>query len=554
MTAPRQSLSLRLAHSFLQLALRVWPEESLHWGQALAAELDEIEQPFEALHWVLGGLMLFARASASQFLTWLRLPAGSRLSPAPLLPGNTPSILPKRSRLFTAAIFLATALLLCLPQSREAISTIRASWNGFRGYSTDVRALQNLAARAEKEKDARTLAFIALATPDSNDAITLADHAVAIDPNLTWIYASRTGHPEFTPPSKVRLARLLAADPDNAFPELLAARIISESIFQSLIYRHSQPEIEAALSANQDWATHMDRAFRAPRYDDYFSRHWQLTRNAWNRNPSLSPSLVFVTLWAHSLPDCFSIRSYANLLVQQAHQASVSGRPEQAQSLLREVDSFGRRMTDQNETDSERMMGLELSRWATRELRDSYQGVGKEGESQEAAKRLQGIDNRIHGLMLSFRRIDEPWLHALQWSGLKVQLSAILALLLTITAALTLMALELRPGNSRVRRLRLRRMICLAADWVPVALLVACVAMVWFFQPYAQILHSARSLSSASEAWHTLHFEGLYMLSWTLGALEAPFTPLHFWQAFTCVLVALALFILVRGLLRLKRA
>src|SRR5437660_793505 len=78
--------------------------------------------------------------------------------------------------------------------------------------------------------------------------------------------------------------------------------------------------------------------------------------------------------------------------------------------------------------------------------------------------------------------------------------------------------------------------------------------LVWFFQPYAEILHSARTVASASDAWYSMHFGGLGTLAATLGALEELFTLLHFWQAFLCALVALALFILVRGLLRLKSA
>jgi len=39
-----------------------------------------------------------------------------------------------------ADCLLATAVVVCLPQSREAISTVRGSWNGYRGYSSDVDA------------------------------------------------------------------------------------------------------------------------------------------------------------------------------------------------------------------------------------------------------------------------------------------------------------------------------------------------------------------------------------------------------------------------------
>jgi|SRR6266550_1753235 len=88
----------------------------------------------------------------------------------------------------------------------------------------------------------------------------------------------------------------------------------------------------------------------------------------------------------------------------------------------------------------------------------------------------------------------------------------------------------------------------------PLALLLGCVGLLWLFQPYTQRLRSARSLTSASAAWHSLHFEGLFTLSSTLGALEQPFTPVRFWQSFICALVALALFVVVRGFLRYKRA
>jgi len=133
-------------------------------------------------------------------------------------------------------------MLLFLPQSREAISTVRASWNGYRGYASDVRALQKLAA---------------LATPDAKEAMMLADRAVTMDPSLVWIFACRTDHAEFTPPSKDDLARLLAADPDNAFPELLAARTVSEPLLQSfLLHRLQAPGyVNAMLYADPEWGS-----------------------------------------------------------------------------------------------------------------------------------------------------------------------------------------------------------------------------------------------------------------------------------------------------------
>ena len=88
----------------------------------------------------------------------------------------------------------------------------------------------------------------------------------------------------------------------------------------------------------------MDRAFRAPRYDGYFDRHWQLTREVWNHHPDLSASAIFNSLWVHSLPDVPSIRNYGNYLVHSAQRASDAGHAAEPETLLKRVDGFGRRV------------------------------------------------------------------------------------------------------------------------------------------------------------------------------------------------------------------
>ncbi|PYU49825.1 MAG: hypothetical protein DMG53_04270 [Acidobacteria bacterium] len=263
--------------------------------------------------------------------------------------------------------------------------------------------------------------------------------------------------------------------------------------------------------------------------------------------------MIFNTLWAHPLPDVASIRSYGTHLVHNAQEASTAGRPDEAESLLNRVDEFGRHMADQGETDFERMVGLSVSHQALAELRTLQQTHGMDRQSQEAAPRLEDVDERIESLGHSFRPCS-PAERALDHRALLVQLSAVLAMLVAIVAAFSLFALELplaRPGQQRIR---LRRTICVAADWAPAALLIGCFALLLLFQPYAQILRSARSLGSASEAWHSMHFAGLFTLSASLGALAEPFTAVHFWQAFIAASVGLALFVLARGFLGHKRA
>jgi hypothetical protein len=554
--SPSQPFPRRLAHSALKLALRFWPEESLEWGQALAAELDEIEKPLVVLTWAFGGLMLFTRASVAHLWSWLKLPAGARLSTTSLPLGTTPPILPKRSRLFTAMVLIVTAAVLVLPQSREAISTVRESWTGYQASSSDLRTLEKLAARAEKQKDARTLAFVALNLPDRERAIILADRAVALDPTLAWIYASRVDSRNFSQLTKERVARLLTSDPNNAFAQLIAVQSVYVPRYTALLSRHTPTdrETEAAVTGDPDWAARMVLAFRAPRYDSYFDRNWRLTQEVWNHEPSFSAPLIVGSLWIHSFPDILSIKTYSNRLMRSAQEASSAGDAQRAQSLIFQVDAFGRLMTDQGERDFERLYGLHLSEQATKALQDLYLRTGDSKQAVTAANRLQQIETQSNTLVHSFRDAKPSLTRALERKAFLVQFSAVFAVLLALATVFGLLALELRRERSSKRFPRLGQAICLAVDWAPIALLASFIALLWAFQPFANILRSARSVESASAAWHTMHFQGLFLLSNILDPLFDPMTAYNFWLSFLCALVALALFLIARGFLRHKQA
>jgi len=78
-------------------------------------------------------------------------------------------------------------------------------------------------------------------------------------------------------------------------------------------------------------------------------------------------------------------------------------------------------------------------------------------------------------------------------------------------------------------------------------------ALLWAFQPFANILRSTRSVDSASSAvaWH---FQSLFLLSNILGPLFNPITGYNTWLSFLCALVALALYLIARGFLRRRHA
>jgi len=551
MTTPRQSMIVRSAHWSLNLALRFWPEESRHWGHALAAELNEIENPIEALHWALGGLMLFARASASHFLAWLKLPAGSRLSPASLPPGIAAPILPKRSRLFTAAVLAATALLLFLSQSRQAISLVNASWHGYEISSADRRTLANLAVRAEKEKDARTLAFVALTLHPPEQAMLLADKAVALDPSLTWIYTSRFYRPDDVPQSSEWTVRLHAFDPGNSFINLFIADAIVQPRYKALL-THGTPspqQIESALASDPKWMDQMETAFRAPRYEGYLRKHWELISYAWNRDPSLSPSIIGYGLWSHRIPNVLNLMTFTSLKVHRAQQARTAGHPEQTEKILAEIDSFGHRMQEQSQTDIERVVGLGLERLAEQEFKTLYAATGREAEAKSASAgviHLEELQNSFHSPSMAAYLTERE---KFPGYALLFQVTTVLVFLSALAVALSFLLLELRPRSSARRRAGWQRILCRTADYAPASLLFVCSAFLLSFLPFARLFAGYRGRQGTAATLRSLS-STLWELEQFPSLVRNLFQYSFFWWLFTATLVALAIFVLVRGFYR----
>ena len=113
-TSPHLATIMRgFAVRSLTLAVNCWPASSRQWGQAMLAEMEEISQPGEACRWAAGGILLFLRAAIARLFEWMRLPVGARYSGL-AADGNGPQF-PKHSRLVTAGILLATAVLFFVP-------------------------------------------------------------------------------------------------------------------------------------------------------------------------------------------------------------------------------------------------------------------------------------------------------------------------------------------------------------------------------------------------------------------------------------------------------
>ena len=489
-SSPTSSTVARLARLLLDCALRHWPEETRPWGLALAAEIDEATSAFETVRWSLGGMMFFARAVLSGAWTWLKLPAGGSL------PGGAtgPSILPKRSRMFTAGTLVVAVLLLFLPAGREAMRMVRASWQGFQQSNSDVRAQKELAARAEKKKDASTLAFVALGTSDPKRAAALTERAVALDPELIWVYAAKCHGPNHDPPREQWLARLQLADPGNAVPYLLAADALDplriRPPYQHGILKDAELEV---VESDSKWMGLMERAYGAPRYDGYFQKHYQLTRTVWNRERNLSPVVVLSGLRSHAIPNLLSLRFFAHVRIHKAQKARAAGDLSRAERLLGEVDALGTRMSDGSEVKIEKLIGMAISRSADKELADFYSNTGNAEDARRAALRVEQIDERARSMRPGHDPATRAQAQGFQWEGMLVQGFGTLGVIAGFAALVGILLLELWPWRIRNAKTIWRRALCCLTDYAPATLLVASAAFLMSFLPFQHAFAEYRS-------------------------------------------------------------
>jgi tetratricopeptide (TPR) repeat protein len=552
MTVPQKSFLARVAADAMSVAVRHWPESSRCWGEALLAELDEIAEPGKALSWAAGGIFLFFRALLSHFFEWIKLPAGAGFSNAGLAGGGNGPQFPKRSRLLTGAVLLAAVALLCLPVGREAASTIKASWRGFQASNGDRRELEKLAAQAEKERDSKELAFVALTYPDSDKAAEFADRAVALDPNLVWIYASRYwDFQQQWPKDDEHWRRLKDFDPDNAFVFLVAASARSYTRIHGVgvIPGAEADSLEGSLLKDSEWLSDMDKAFRAPRFDSYFERHEELAREGWKKTPGLSPGLIANSLWTHSIPDLPMIQAYTGSRVRQT---TSSGGIREAELTLNELIALGKHATDFGPTYLAKSIGITFTNRGLAGLKKLYRESGQTDKERQAEAEMREVETASNSLVHTYIEERTRIASDFRRKAILLQISALLALFLAVASVFSLLVLESSPALRWSTSKLTRRIACTILDYGPALFLGASVIFLISFRPLAAVFEQIRSADDlgtqpTSLFWH------LFALS-DANPLLFFYEPYHQWLAGTVLLVVIALIVIVRGLVRPKAA
>ena len=373
------------------------------------------------------------------------------------------------------------------------------------------------------------MAFAAVNIPDGTEALRLADQAVGLSPQLTWIYALvyskvRWQRPDLAARREEIIHRLEAWDPDNATPYLLEASEIAGSRGAAFpaFFQFDR------LASESAWCAAMAKAFAAPRYDSYFPRWFDLSR-AWLREHGRATpnSLIYESLTAGGgFGAVGQASSYADVLDKElGKKAEQAGRTNEALADYWSVAHMGERLQVQGSGSWEQTLGGKTRIDAYERLVPLLRSAGR---AEEAAT-LSNTMSQLRRQQDVYRGKDAFALSTnLMWTGLLVRdfgrllTVSVLALLLSVLYLLEQWA---RPGT----RLRLYRLAVVGVHYLPAVLFLACLGFYLGYYPYAANFHHYMAATGEVRdveplLWNVLP-SGISPLGNSSAALGSPFWP-----------------------------
>jgi tetratricopeptide (TPR) repeat protein len=447
-----------------------------------------------------------------------------------------------------------------VPEFRQGLQVTFFAWN-LQGLPYDwlVRAgtipsdkLGEAGRAAEQQRDARTLAFVALHSGSVQERLQYADQAVAIDPSLTWVYLSLF-HPALEekqnpPDAQALVARLEKWDPDNAVPYFFEAE---EVVKRKGIEISPLPGALDTLAKETEWCQAMQKGYAAPRYDTYAMRRFELERTWLRQNHLDKPAIILLSVWAYPKPNLLHIRTYTNLLVDKyGKEAEEAGHQSQALGYYWAAENFAARMRLHGGSLIERLIGATVQIIANQRLVPALRKAGQ----TDGAVALEVAGQQLDSELATLRGKDPLAQSAnYNWAALTVQ---ILAALVAVFGVLTLVCLVYLNAKRWIRpevRGRLFQVLMIAGNYMPVLFFLTCAGLYLSYYPYAQNFHHYMTAGGEVHDFEPLFFNVFPNYGAVPGynalAIGSPFRP-YVWYA----LVGLALVVILAVVLRRRAA
>jgi tetratricopeptide (TPR) repeat protein len=387
----------------------------------------------------------------------------------------------RKTTLITTGVCILSALLLfAAPAFRQAFRLSLAPWHWvfYSRPSDGQSSLRALARRAEQKRDAEALAFCAIRMADPRESARMAEEAVRLDPNLTWVYAvvavRHCGLAEISQ----WVPKLEQYDPQNALPYLITA--------ESSDILHVNHEDFASHGHAKDpvWQSAMAAAFQSPKCDNYEDRLEALDAKVLPRYGLYDPKLVWMGSGG-SVPSYTFENSelYAKSLLRSGLNLEAKGDTKDAIELYWSVARYGQMMYSQ--THDFDYLGTTLQGMAYRRLQVVFEKGGYHSEAAHFASLITLFDSR---------RAQQEWLRrygggqdVARWNALEVTASGLMMLIFAGLVAVAGSILVLRRHRTGPTDLRAQRVAAQLALTGAVGLFLSSVMLYVTYYPYTEI-------------------------------------------------------------------
>ncbi len=512
----KRNLICRTCQRVMRWLLRFAPARFQEWGDAMMAETEQIERPVESLSWSLGcvGIIL-------QQAIW-NVCHGACCGAWFWITAKEEGIGVRNARMIAvSALFVALGFFLA-PSFRQAMSIAFDTVDGapWANEGSGESALAQARITAERQRDARMLAYVAVHEERIEMAQEAADQAVTIDPQWTWVYyvlacRDMAGYPRRTPApqSALWIEKLRQWDPQNAVTYMLEA--------ERLVHAVRLDRNGEQILGNKAWVEIMARSFDAPKYDSYFQQGFDLDRDIATQAGSGNPLRFTVGLISHPMPNLGGVFKYEKLVLSGAKDPS-----DLAQQAKR-VIAFGERMMAAD-TEIEQIFGQKIAL-------DGYQKLQPVAAPANQALIAARV-TQLKGMALE--KVRSYFLLRL---GLVVNARIVeVCFLLIVIAAMAMISFV---GISIFRRARGSRKFNLVFYGAAGIMLLACIAAFVAYLPYAHLVAQAMDPQTPVKVSLPLL---LNFLSFATAVMQLlPVWP-YVWSVVLAVLSLLALWLVLR--------